>query len=239
MGGPSYTVTATGGPSGNPVTFTSGSPAVCSVSGSTVTFTGPGSCVIDANQAGNANHTAAAQMQQSVAVPKAAQAINFTSAPPTDATVGGPSYTVTATGGASDMPVVFASGSPTVCTVSGSTVTFASVGSCVIHANQAGTVNYTAAAQVSQTVTVNAAAPVPTTPPAAAVPSGGPSGPSIPPGQPAAHNPPTSTSSGVLAFTGTPALTVSLTALALIALGVELVVLAGARRQRLHRPRRP
>ena len=124
VGGPSYTVTATGGASGNPVTFASGSPMVCTVSGSTVTFIGAGTCVIDADQAGDANHSPAAQAQQSVAVGKAAQAINFTSTPPTGAVVGGPSYTVTATGGPSGNPVTFASGSPMVCTVSGSTVTF-------------------------------------------------------------------------------------------------------------------
>jgi len=68
--GGSYTVTASGGGSGNPVTFSidprSGS--ACSISGSAVTFTGPGSCVIDANQAGNANYQAAPAAQQTVTV---------------------------------------------------------------------------------------------------------------------------------------------------------------------------
>ncbi|MGI8751400.1 MAG: putative Ig domain-containing protein, partial [Acidimicrobiales bacterium] len=235
VGGPSYTVTATGGASANPVTFTSGSPAVCSVSGSTVSFTGPGTCVIDANQAGAVNYTAAAQASQTITVGKGSQTITFTSTPPADATVGGPSYTVTATGGASDMPVVFTSGSPTVCSVSGSTVTFASAGTCAIHADQAGTVNYTAAAQVSQTVTVNAATPVPTTPPAAAAPPPGPSGASTPPGQPAALSPPASTSNGPLAFTGLSARPLILAAVALVLLGVDLIVLAGWRRHRMPR----
>ena len=71
VGGPGDTVTATGGASGNPVTFsidaslTSG----CSLSGSTVSFGGPpGTCVIDANQAGNASYSPAAQAQQSFPV---------------------------------------------------------------------------------------------------------------------------------------------------------------------------
>ena len=70
VGGASYKVTATGGRSGNPVTFTIGSPttSVCSISGATVTFTAVGTCAVDANQAGNATYAAAAQVQQSFSV---------------------------------------------------------------------------------------------------------------------------------------------------------------------------
>ena len=71
VGGPAYTVTATGGASGNPVTFSidASSTSGCSLSGSTVSFGGPaGTCVIDANQAGNASYSPAAQAQQSFPV---------------------------------------------------------------------------------------------------------------------------------------------------------------------------
>jgi hypothetical protein len=68
----SYAVTASGGGSGNPVTFRidPSSGPVCSISASTSTvmFTGPGICVIDANQAGNARYQAAPQAQQTVTV---------------------------------------------------------------------------------------------------------------------------------------------------------------------------
>jgi hypothetical protein len=69
VGGPTYTVTATAS-SGLTVTFTidAAATSVCSISGSTVSFTGVGTCVIDANQAGNANYNAAPQVQQSFAV---------------------------------------------------------------------------------------------------------------------------------------------------------------------------
>ena len=69
MGG-TYTVTASGGASGNPVTFSIDSSAhgSCSISGATVTFVAVGTCVIDANQAGNASYEAATQVQQSFAV---------------------------------------------------------------------------------------------------------------------------------------------------------------------------
>jgi hypothetical protein len=57
--GASYTVAATGGGSYNPVTFSSGTPALCSVAGATVSFVNSGTCTIDANQAGNTAYAAA------------------------------------------------------------------------------------------------------------------------------------------------------------------------------------
>src|SRR5262249_58152270 len=74
--------------------------AVCSLSGATVSFIGVGTCVIDANQAGNATYNAAPQAQQSFAVAKGDQTITFTSPAPAGAKVGGPTYTVTATASA-------------------------------------------------------------------------------------------------------------------------------------------
>ena len=72
--GGSYTPAATGGASGNPVVFSidsSSDAGVCSISNSgKVSFTGVGTCVLDANQAGNANYNAAAQAQRSFTVSK-------------------------------------------------------------------------------------------------------------------------------------------------------------------------
>ena len=42
----------------------------CSIASGVVSFTGVGSCIIDANQAGNANYNAATQVQQTVTVAK-------------------------------------------------------------------------------------------------------------------------------------------------------------------------
>jgi len=69
-GGPTYTVTATGGGSGNPVTFSIDptTQTECSIAGSVVSFQDHGSCTIDANQAGNGSYAAAAQVQQSFGV---------------------------------------------------------------------------------------------------------------------------------------------------------------------------
>ena len=71
----------------------------CTIGGGRGRFTGAGTCVIDANQAGDANYNAAPQVQQTFAVGKAAQTISFTSTAPA-AAVGGPTYTPSATGDA-------------------------------------------------------------------------------------------------------------------------------------------
>ena len=62
---------ATGGGSGNPVTFAvdpASGTGVCSVAGTTATFLAAGTCVIDANQAGGANYDAAPTVTRRVTV---------------------------------------------------------------------------------------------------------------------------------------------------------------------------
>jgi uncharacterized repeat protein (TIGR01451 family) len=160
MVGGTAALTGTGGGSGNPVVFSvdaSSGAGVCSVSGNTVSYLAAGSCVIDANQAGNANFTAAPKVTQTIAVGQASQSISFTA--PATGTVGG-SATLSATGGGSGNPVTFsvdATSGSGVCSVSGSTVSYLAAGSCVIDANQAGNANYTAAPTVTKTITINAA----------------------------------------------------------------------------------
>jgi hypothetical protein len=134
--------------------FSSGSGKVCTVSGNTVTYVAGGSCVVDANQAGNAEYAAAPQVQRTIKISKLPQSISFT-APPAGTVLS--SAALTATGGASGNPVVFSvasSSGPGVCFLSGSTVSFGAPGSCVIDANQAGNAQYAAAPQVQRTITV-------------------------------------------------------------------------------------
>ena len=69
---------------------------MCSVSGSTVSFVGVGTCIVDANQAGSTDYAAAPQVDQSFAVGGAAQTITFTSTAPTSAVYAGPTYAVSA-----------------------------------------------------------------------------------------------------------------------------------------------
>ena len=144
-------VSATGGASGNPVTFSSQTTGVCTVAGSTVTGVGAGTCTIAANQAGTSNYTAAPQVTQSFSIGQGSQSITFGAAP----TIVFPGTgAVSATGGASGNPVTFTSQTTGVCTVAGSTVTGVSAGTCTIAANQAGTSNYTAAPQVTQSFSI-------------------------------------------------------------------------------------
>jgi hypothetical protein len=155
--GTTYLVSARGGESGNPVSFTidPASTAVCSLTApATVTFSHPGPCIIDANQAGNGKYQAAPQAQQKITV-KLNQTISFTSAPPAPGFVNGKyNVTATATGG----PVTFSSGSPNICKVVGATVTFDTSGTCIIDADQPGDDQYLPA-QNSQDVTVDRPVP--------------------------------------------------------------------------------
>ena len=77
-------LSATGGASGNPVTFTidgSSTAGVCSLAGAALTYTGVGNCIVDANQTGNTNYAAAPQVQKTIAISKASQTISPSTAP--------------------------------------------------------------------------------------------------------------------------------------------------------------
>jgi hypothetical protein len=77
--GGTYTVTATGGSSGSPVTFAAAAMSVCTVSGSLVTFTGVGTCTLLANQAGSPIYSAAPQVSQGITVAPAPLTITASS----------------------------------------------------------------------------------------------------------------------------------------------------------------
>jgi hypothetical protein len=68
--GGSYTVSATGGGSGNPVTFSvdATSAGACTLAGATIAFAHAGLCTINANQAGSYTFAAAPQVQRRSAV---------------------------------------------------------------------------------------------------------------------------------------------------------------------------
>jgi len=137
---------------------------VCTLSGSTsgssVSYIGVGTCTIDANQAGNANYNTAAQVQQTFAVGKSAQTINFTSTAPAGAKFGDTAYVVTATANSGlAVTLTIDAASVSVCSLSGngngSSVSYVGVGTCTINANQAGNANYNAAPQVQQSFAVD------------------------------------------------------------------------------------
>ena len=140
---------ATGGGSGNPVVLTAGGP--CTLSGTTVTYTAQGSCVITASQAGTGRYADAPQVRRTITVKKRPQAISF-SAPKSGALWS--SALLSAAGGASGNPVVLTSATPGVCHVSGDTVTYTQTGTCLIDANQAGNDTYADAPQVQRSIKV-------------------------------------------------------------------------------------
>lgn len=157
VGGTTYTPSASA-TSGLTVTFSidGSSSAVCSISGGVVSFTGAGTCRVNANQAGNGSYSAAPQAQQSFTVGAGAQTLSFTSTAPGGAKVGGATYTPTATA-TSGLSVTFGvdSSSSAVCAISGGAISFTGVGTCVVNANQAGDSNYGAAPQVQQSFSVS------------------------------------------------------------------------------------
>jgi hypothetical protein len=82
-GDAAFSLSATGGASGNAVTFALDATSVgCSLDGATVTITGATpagkSCVINANQAGNDNYFAAEQVQRSFEIAKAKLTVKAT-----------------------------------------------------------------------------------------------------------------------------------------------------------------
>ena len=157
--GGSVPLAANGGASSQPVTFavdTSSTSGACSLSGTSLRLLKAGSCIVDANQAGDANYSAAPQVKRTISVVKpVAQAITRFN-PPSSGVVNG-SVTLSATGGGSNQPVVFSVDPTTtagVCSVSGTTLHLSQVGRCVVDANEAGDSLYLPAPQVQRTVTV-------------------------------------------------------------------------------------
>ena len=70
--GSTYTVTATGGGSGNPVTFSidaASTTGACTIAGAMIHFAAAGACVVDANQAAGPGYAAALQAEQAIGIP--------------------------------------------------------------------------------------------------------------------------------------------------------------------------
>jgi len=98
-GDPPVTVAATGGGSGNPVTFATTTPAVCTASGAngaTITLVGVGTCTVTADQAGGGTYDPAPQVARSFAV--VAPAPTLTAVAPATIAAGSGDTTVTLTG---------------------------------------------------------------------------------------------------------------------------------------------
>ncbi len=141
--------------SGLAITFTSNTPAICTVTDGKLVPVKPGECSITASQAGDATY-APASSQQLFKVLKKAQSITFES-PGFQAITAQPApLAATATSG---LPVSFTSTTPAVCTASGTTLTLVSKGQCGLTASQDGDTNYAPATPQMVAFTVGDAPP--------------------------------------------------------------------------------
>jgi hypothetical protein len=158
--GATATVSATA-TSGIPVTFTTNNSGICSFSGNDLTVHTGAACIITAHQAGDARYNAASNLvTKTITATKAAQTITLDGSVPNSAPYGA-DFTMIATGGGSNIEVVFTSNTPLICSVSGTygqLVHPIMAGSCIIAANQAGDgANYEAATQLLKTITITKA----------------------------------------------------------------------------------
>lgn len=142
--------------SGLAISYSSGTPQVCTVSGATVTLLQTGLCTITATQAGDSTYKAASPVTQSFIVnpapAKQDQTITFTQ--PANKTLGEAAFTLDVSA-SSGLAVSLSSDTPTVCTVSGATVTLVAAGTCTITATQAGNAAFNAAQPVTRSFQVN------------------------------------------------------------------------------------
>ena len=117
----------------------------CSVSGSTLTYTTAGTCLVAVTRAASGNY-ASTTSPVSVTIAKATQSITF----PSIAQQTFSASTITASPSAtSGLTPVLTSTTTSVCTVNGFSITMVSAGTCSLTANQAGDTNYSAAPAAS------------------------------------------------------------------------------------------
>lgn len=148
FGDSDFAVSATGGASGQPVTFSIVS-GPATISGGMVTITGAGDVTVRASQAGSGEYTAAADVDQTFTVAKAPQTLTFTARAKAATTATLP---LSATGGASSQPVTyFVVSGPGLLT--GNSLSFTGEGDVVVRASRAGDGNYLDAADVLVTIT--------------------------------------------------------------------------------------
>ncbi|MGB6827170.1 MAG: hypothetical protein WBE41_03930, partial [Terracidiphilus sp.] len=124
--------------SGLPVTFSSNTPTICTVSGDTATLLAGGYCTVYASQTGNSDYSAAPLVGHQIQVLHAPQTITFPAiaSQPVLSTV---ALSATASSG---LTVSFASLTPSVCTVTSSSASLVEHGTCTIKSSQVGNTVY-------------------------------------------------------------------------------------------------
>lgn len=133
--------------SGLPVTVSVDPGSSCSISGSTVTILGVGTCTVRAAQAGDTYFEPATDVVREVAITKVPQTIDFPVIPGHWVGEDPGSFAISATA-SSGLTVGLASETSGTCTVSGTTLTIVASGTCRVRATQAGDGYYAAAPDV-------------------------------------------------------------------------------------------
>jgi uncharacterized repeat protein (TIGR01451 family) len=135
-----------------PVTYTSSTPSVCTVSGTTVTVLAIGTCTVDADQPGDATHAAASTVATTFAVLGAPQEIVVNQLGPIAVSTGTATVLATADSG---LGLTYTTSTPAVCSVaSDGTVTLIAAGICTVAIDQAGNGTYAAAPTVTRSFAV-------------------------------------------------------------------------------------
>lgn len=154
------------------ITYSSGSPAICTNSGATFTMvSGTGNCVVQYDQIGDNNYNAAPQVTSSTTATQAAQA-SVTVTTPTTAYYGQTGLAAVAAGGSGTGAYTYSAGASTACSVNSATgaLTITSgTGTCSVTATKLADTNYSISAvsaastitisKASQTITFAALAP--------------------------------------------------------------------------------
>ena len=134
--------------SGLPPTYTSTTPAFCSVSSTgVITATAIGTCSVSVTQPAAGNYAAATPQTVTLTVSGATNTITFPALPNTPFTSTPPVTAATATSG---QPVTYSTATAACSVTPSGVVTFNSIGTCSITANQAATGTYAAATPVTQ-----------------------------------------------------------------------------------------
>ena len=143
------------------LTIDPSSTATGNIGGNTLTITGTGTLVIDANQAGNADYKLASQVQRTIVVNPGTATISVNNIPSSPVYGGNftPAYSYSGNGSPTESVT---SSTTSVCKVSGGTVSFVGVGTCTLTASATATTDYSmvtgspqgfAVGQASQTIT--------------------------------------------------------------------------------------
>ena len=158
LGASPFTISPPVTTSGLPVTITVKS-GPATIFGNTVTLTGEGTVVLEANQAGSANYNAASPVSTSFSVTKTqgsqAQTISRFATIPTK-TFGDPPFIITFPVASSGLPVIVTIRSGHA-TISDRTITLTGFGSITLAANQPGNAVYGAAPEMRTTFVVRRA----------------------------------------------------------------------------------